>query len=465
MSDNKKVEPLVPSLEVNGQWSLKKTKQEGRGTRGLARGDWFHSGNDRHRKHVERMMMDEAEEKRKEKERLAEEDRIKSLTNPFTGQIDSFAPGGLEAHRQRIQQLSEQGVSTKQPVVADMAPQLQYQRRAQAHEQASHQIKQQQDAHHEQHMADILAGRKQPVTVWEKAALVAHMKQQAQAPSKTTSASAKPSNIVVRRKQDLNKADSEMAFGDITELLHHIKELRSLLKPDDKLPDWVKAKLTLAADYLSTVAHYVDGKKESGSPLEKSDEKLKLLKGELLQLKDYMKHRVSDPVKAQKLIADAKAMGDKKFKDNMKSIASEKPDVKKADNTLDYSKMKSLTSSQIQRQNEANMAAQRAKIGVGQGSGKDLQVGSAPRLSGIAGKYEMGKTRSGKPVMSHPDHPSHSTFSAQDHNDAMSFHRQKRDELRSDPGVNKDLVTHHQNAAEHHSKMAAQLRAAGSGMR
>ena len=255
------------------------------------------------------------------------------------------------------------------------------------------------------------------------------------------------------KKNYVKKADSEMAFGDITELLHHIKELRSLLKPEDKLPDWVKAKLTLAADYLSTVAHFVDGKKESGSPLEKSKEKLDLLKGELVQLKDYMKNKISDPVKAKKLIDAAKKMGEKK------------DGVKKADNTIDYSKMKSMTTSQIQRQNEANLAAQRSKMGVGQGSGKDLQVGSAPRLSGIAGKYEMGRTRSGKSVMSHPDHPSHAAFSAQDHNDAMAFHKQKRDELKADPGVNKDLVTHHQNAAEFHSKASAQLRAAGSGIK
>jgi hypothetical protein len=249
------------------------------------------------------------------------------------------------------------------------------------------------------------------------------------------------------------KESSDMAYANITELLHHIKELRSMLKPGEELPEWVEAKLTLAADYLSSVAHYVDGKKEAGQSLVKAD-KLDLLKGELIQLKNYMTPKISDPVKAEKLIAAAKKMSSKK----------QKSEVKKADGgTIDYSKMKSITTSQIQRQNEANLAAQRSKIGVGQGSGKDLQVGSAPRLSGIAGKYEMGRTRSGKPVMSYPEHPSHSTFSEQDHGDAMGFHKQKRDELKADPGVNKDLVAHHQNAAEYHSKMQAELRRARSG--
>jgi hypothetical protein len=70
--------------------------------------------------------------------------------------------------------------------------------------------------------------------------------------------------------KEISKAESEMAFSNITELLHHIKELKSTLKPGEKLPEWVEAKLTLATDYLSSIAHYVDGAREAGRPLNKA---------------------------------------------------------------------------------------------------------------------------------------------------------------------------------------------------
>lgn len=236
----------------------------------------------------------------------------------------------------------------------------------------------------------------------------------------------------------MRKAESEMAYANITELAHHIKEIKSNLSPGEELPEWVEAKLTLAADYLSTIAHYIDGKKTAGLPLAKTaTNSLDLLKGELIQLKGRMAPKI-------------------------KSSASE---VKKDENTMDYGKMKSMTTRQIQTQNEANAAVARTKLGVGQGSGPNTIVSSAPRVSGIAGKYEMGRTRSGKIVNSHTDHPSHESFGSADHNDAMAYHKNKRDELRADPGVNKDLVTHHQNAAEFHSKAGAAMRMSGSGIK
>jgi hypothetical protein len=135
-------------------------------------------------------------------------------------------------------------------------------------------------------------------------------------------------------KNFFSKNESAMAHSNIVELQHHIKELKSQLKPGEALPEWVEAKLTLATDYLSIIAHFVDGAHEAGKSLTKSDiEKLDLLKGQLLQLKDFKKPSVSDPIKAKKLISDAKALGDKQFKSKMKSLASEKSEssVEKAD--------------------------------------------------------------------------------------------------------------------------------------
>lgn len=73
-------------------------------------------------------------------------------------------------------------------------------------------------------------------------------------------------------KSYMSKADYEMDVSSLIELLHHIKEIRENLEEGDKLPDWVSAKLTIASDYLSRISHYIDAKKEMGSPLNKFDQ-------------------------------------------------------------------------------------------------------------------------------------------------------------------------------------------------
>jgi hypothetical protein len=54
---------------------------------------------------------------------------------------------------------------------------------------------------------------------------------------------------------------SEMMFSDLEQIAHHIAEIREHMKASEDSPDWVKAQITEAAQNLSGVAHYIQGKK------------------------------------------------------------------------------------------------------------------------------------------------------------------------------------------------------------
>jgi hypothetical protein len=53
--------------------------------------------------------------------------------------------------------------------------------------------------------------------------------------------------------------EGEMALNQLAQMMHHIGELKSMLKPNTDLPEWVQLKITLAADYIQTAADYMNG--------------------------------------------------------------------------------------------------------------------------------------------------------------------------------------------------------------
>jgi len=54
---------------------------------------------------------------------------------------------------------------------------------------------------------------------------------------------------------------SEMMFSDLEQIMHHILEIKEHMKSSEDSPDWLKAQITEAAQNLSGVAHYIQGKK------------------------------------------------------------------------------------------------------------------------------------------------------------------------------------------------------------
>jgi hypothetical protein len=69
-------------------------------------------------------------------------------------------------------------------------------------------------------------------------------------------------------KASLNKADDEgkmhadddshMAYQQLQSVFHHLMEIKDNFDPKKDLPDWLDAKITIAAEKLATVAHYME---------------------------------------------------------------------------------------------------------------------------------------------------------------------------------------------------------------
>ena len=71
--------------------------------------------------------------------------------------------------------------------------------------------------------------------------------------------------------EDILEEESSMAMGALKQINNDAQELQSILKPQMELPDWCKAKLNLAGEYLDDVYHHLD---HFGSEGRKFDENI-----------------------------------------------------------------------------------------------------------------------------------------------------------------------------------------------
>ena len=58
--------------------------------------------------------------------------------------------------------------------------------------------------------------------------------------------------------------EGDMAKSDLRSIMHHAKELHDMLDDDTNLAEWCQSKITLAEDYLSTVANYMRSEMNEG---------------------------------------------------------------------------------------------------------------------------------------------------------------------------------------------------------
>ena len=63
---------------------------------------------------------------------------------------------------------------------------------------------------------------------------------------------------------DADDHEVEMALSDLHKLEKYAPEVSHLASQYSDLPGWVQSKITLAADYLGKVYHYLDGKQHKG---------------------------------------------------------------------------------------------------------------------------------------------------------------------------------------------------------
>ena len=51
--------------------------------------------------------------------------------------------------------------------------------------------------------------------------------------------------------------EGDMTMSQIRSIVFNSQQVNSMLEPDTNLPEWVQAKITIAADYMSTCADYL----------------------------------------------------------------------------------------------------------------------------------------------------------------------------------------------------------------
>ena len=51
--------------------------------------------------------------------------------------------------------------------------------------------------------------------------------------------------------------EGEMVISQLKGIMNHAEQLHDMLEPDTDLPEWVQSKITLAYDYMQTVADYM----------------------------------------------------------------------------------------------------------------------------------------------------------------------------------------------------------------
>jgi hypothetical protein len=64
------------------------------------------------------------------------------------------------------------------------------------------------------------------------------------------------------RNFDYGKHEGKHVKRHLKQLNYHSKMMHEMLKDSDDLPDWVNAKVTLAADYIDSVSHYMKNRVE-----------------------------------------------------------------------------------------------------------------------------------------------------------------------------------------------------------
>ena len=72
---------------------------------------------------------------------------------------------------------------------------------------------------------------------------------------------AKPGEEIIAEELD---DEGRMAKSDLLKLTQYSAKLYKALGDSDQLPAWIQAKITLAADYIGTVKHYLEGEQVMG---------------------------------------------------------------------------------------------------------------------------------------------------------------------------------------------------------
>jgi hypothetical protein len=86
----------------------------------------------------------------------------------------------------------------------------------------------------------------------------------------------------VKDKFDIGEYDQEgdMAKSDLRSIMANAKRVHDMLEDSDNLPEWVQSKITLAEDYISTVANYMTSEMSEETQMNESGGDVVYKKGE-----------------------------------------------------------------------------------------------------------------------------------------------------------------------------------------
>jgi hypothetical protein len=57
--------------------------------------------------------------------------------------------------------------------------------------------------------------------------------------------------------------EGDMAMSQLRSIMHNAQQIHDMLEPNTNMPEWVQSKITLAADYISTCADYLESNKDA----------------------------------------------------------------------------------------------------------------------------------------------------------------------------------------------------------
>ena len=77
------------------------------------------------------------------------------------------------------------------------------------------------------------------------------------------------------RNFDYGKHEGKHVKRHLKELQYHSVMMHKMLKDTDDLPDWVNAKVTLAADYIDSASHYLKNRVEEMGGKKKNNRRTK----------------------------------------------------------------------------------------------------------------------------------------------------------------------------------------------
>ena len=91
-----------------------------------------------------------------------------------------------------------------------------------------------------------------------------------------TMAKVKKVNEAIKDKFDIGEYDQEgdMAKSDLRSIMANAKKLHDMIEDADNLPEWCQNKITLAEDYISTVANYLTAEMSEETEIQEDEKKV-----------------------------------------------------------------------------------------------------------------------------------------------------------------------------------------------